>query len=109
MVHARPRPAAPLMPARNRVATAVCQSDPPNPDSVNFVGTISAFGNIEEDNAAGHPGHGSHAMASHTFDVSQAISFIAPREVTVTLIPVSTEPLQQRAIARFGAISIYQH
>jgi len=84
-------------------------TDPPNPDSVNFVGTISAFGNIEEDSAAGHPGHGSHAMASHTFDVSQAISFIATREVTVTLIPVSTEPLPQRAIARVGAISIYQH
>jgi tyrosinase len=84
-------------------------TDPPNPDSVNFVGTISAFGNTEEDSAAGHPGHGSHAMASHTFDVSQAVSFIATREVTVTLIPVSTEPLPQRAIARVGAISIYQH
>ena len=91
------------------MATAVCQSDPPNPDSVNFVGTISAFGNTEEDSAAGHQGHGSHAMASHTFDVSQAVSFIATREVTVTLIPVSTEPLPKQAIVRLAAISILQH
>jgi hypothetical protein len=84
-------------------------SDPPGPDSVNFVGTISAFGNIEEGTTAGHQGHGSQAMASHTFDVSQAVNLVAAREVTVTLIPVSTEPFPQRAIARLGDISIFQH
>ena len=80
----------------------------PNPDSANFVGTISAFGNTEEAGGGEHQGHGAHAMAAHTFDISQAISSTT-REATITLVPVSTEPLPHRAIARIGSISILQH
>ena len=86
----------------------VPQGTAPNPDSANFVGTISAFGNTEEASGGEHQGHGAHAMAAHTFDISQAISSTM-REATVTLVPVSTEPLPHRAIARIGSISILQH
>jgi hypothetical protein len=81
----------------------------PDPDGPRFAGMPGAFGNVAEDNPMGDHGHDMGGPATHTFDLSAAVAPTTLDAVTITLIPVSTDPLPQRAVAKIGAATIYQH
>jgi hypothetical protein len=81
----------------------------PDPEGPQFVGILGAFGNVAEDNPMGDHGHDMGGPATHTFDLSAAAAPAILDAVTITLVPVSTDPLPQRVLAKIGAATIYRH
>ena len=81
----------------------------PDPEGPRFVGILGAFGNVAEDNPMGDHGQDMGGPATHTFDLSAAVDPATLDAVTITLVPVSTDPLPQRVVAKIGAATIYQH
>jgi hypothetical protein len=81
----------------------------PDPDGPRFAGMPGAFGNVAEDNPMGDHGHDMGGPATHTFDLGAAVDPGALDAVTITLIPLGTDPLPQRVVAKIGAATIYRH